>query len=148
MTSGPTSTLKSFGSLGWEYFVTCDAFVQLNYRFSHASATRTTPGSFCFTSPVMLRLSIRILDVHLTSQTRSQVLNDNSKRGVVVHFMRPDEVGSMYPQLHASSHKETFIFFASRYIYPIVHFHFHFHFLRKTPTPRRNMTKEGYGTRE
>ena len=91
---------------------------------------------------------LRIHDVNLTSHTRSQALNDIYKRGVVVQFMCPDEVGSMSPRLHASTQKETFIFAASCLHTEIDHVHFHFHFLRKTPTPRRSLTKKRSGTRE
>ena len=88
------------------------------------------------------------LYVNSLSLIRAKALNDNSKREVVVQSMRPDEVGSMSPQLYAQTRIEAFIFDASRYIYPIDHIHFHFHFLKKTPTPRRNITKKRSGTRE
>ena len=41
-------------------------------------------------------------------------------------------------KLHASTHKQTFIFVASRLV-PLAP---HFQILRKTPTPRRSLTKK------
>ena len=58
-----------------------------------------------------------------------------------------DEVGSMYPQLHASTHVETFIFVASHLVPRAPHFHV-LRMRGKRYQTRRNMTKKRSGTRE
>ena len=81
-----------------------------------------------------------IHDVNSTSHSRIQAFFCSSSKRRVVVFESRWGWCIILPKLHASTHKETLIFVASRYLYPIVHFHFHFHFVRKTLTRRQNMT--------